>query len=93
MVTVFSPVDGSPGIMVLVQSGESGGMGSSDIPNTRCEEVRFGEWTGVRCFDTINVIVSTTLVANAKTFTIVSLGKRLDESIYSQFLSGFQIIT
>src|SRR5688500_9473638 len=37
MVTIFSPPDGSAGIMVMVQSGEFGGAGSSDIPNTRCE--------------------------------------------------------
>ena len=91
-VTTFSPADGSAGIMVMVQNGEFGG-GSSDIPNSRCEEVRVGGLTGMRCFDTINFATSTTVVANGKTFMIATLGKRVDESIYSRFLSGFQIIS
>jgi hypothetical protein len=92
VVTIFSPIVDGAGIMVLVQSGEFGGLGSSDIPNTRCEEVSVGGVTGLRCFDTINFATSTTVVANGQTFTIASLGKRIDESIYSRFLSGFQII-
>jgi hypothetical protein len=92
MVTTFSPPDGSAGIMVMVQSGEFGGAGNSDIPNTRCEEVNVGELTGMRCFDTINAARSTTVIANGKTFTIAALGKRLEESIQSRFLSSFQII-
>lgn len=77
--------------MVLVQNGEFGG-GSSDIPNTRCEEVKVGGLSGMRCFDTINLATSTTVVVNGQTFTIATLGKRADESLYSRFLSGFQII-
>ena len=64
--------------MVIVQSGKFGRAGSSDIPNTRC-------------FDTINLAASTTVVANGKTFTITPLGKHLEESLYGRFLSGFQI--
>ena len=90
-VTTFSPADGSAGIMVMVQNGEFGG-GSSDIPNTRCEQVKVGGLSGTRCFDTINLATSTTVVANGQTFTIATLGKRMDESLYSRFLSGFQII-
>jgi len=93
IVTSFSPVNSGPGIMVLVQSGEFAGTGNSDIPNSRCEEVRVGGLTGMRCFDTINFATSTTVVANGKTFMIATLGKRVDESIYSRFLFGFQIIS
>jgi hypothetical protein len=91
MVTTFSPSDGSPGILAMVQSGEFGATGSSDIPNTRCEEIQVGALTGMRCFDTINAATSTTVVANGRTFTIAVLGKRLDEKTYSRFLSGLEI--
>jgi hypothetical protein len=91
-VTTFSPADGSSGIIVMVQSGEFGGAGSSDIPNTRCGEVQVGERTGMRCFDTINLVASTTVVAKGKTFTITTLGKRLDERIYDRFVSSFRIV-
>lgn len=90
--TTFSAADGGAGIMVLVQSGEFGGAGSSDLPNTRCGEVKVGGLTGMRCFDTINLAASTTVVANGKTFTIATLGKRMDENIFSRFLSGFTFI-
>jgi hypothetical protein len=92
IVTTFSPVDGGPGIMVMVQSGEFGGAGNSDLPNTRCEEVRVGELTGTRCFDTLNLTTSTTFVTNGRTFTIAALGKRLDEGLYDRFVSSFQVV-
>lgn len=91
ILTNFSPIDGSSGVLVIVQSGDLGG-GASELPNTRCEEVQVGELTGMRCFDTINQVASTTIMANGKTYTIVPLGKHLDENLYSRFLSGFQII-
>jgi hypothetical protein len=90
--TTFSSADGSMGIMVLVQSGEVGGVGNSDLPNTRCEGVQVGELTGMRCLDTVNLVTSTTIVANGKTYTIASLGKHIEENVYNQFLLGFQII-
>jgi len=92
IVTSFSAIDGGAGIMVLVQNGEFGGADNSDIPNTRCEQVIVGGISGMLCFDTINFATSTTVEANGQTFTISSLGKRIDESIYSRFLLGFQII-
>jgi hypothetical protein len=91
IVTTFSPPDGSAGIMVMVQSGEFGATGNSDIPNTRCEEIQIGELTGTRCFDAINAAISTTVIANGKTFTIAALGKRLDESLYDRFSSSLRI--
>jgi hypothetical protein len=90
IVTTFSPMEG-PGIVILVQPGDLGG-GAADLPNTRCEEVPVGELTGMRCFDTINRVASTTLVANGKTFTIAPLGKYVDESLYSRIVSGFRVI-
>jgi hypothetical protein len=92
IVTTFSPPDSSAGVIVMVQSGEFGAAGSSDIPNTRCEEIQVGGLTGTRCFDTINMAASTTFVANAKTYTIAALGKRLDESLYDRFVSSFQVV-
>ena len=91
IVTNFSPASGA-GITVIVQNGEFTGAGNSDIPNTHCEQVRVGGMAGMLCFDTINFATSTIVVANGKTFTIATLGKRIEENIYGQFLLGFQII-
>jgi hypothetical protein len=91
LVTTFSSTNGNAGIVVMVQRIEFDGTGNSDIPNTRCGEVKVGDLTGMQCFDTINAATSTTVAANGKTFTIAALGKHLDENLYSRFLSGLQI--
>ena len=90
IVTTFSSVDGGAGIMVLVQSGEFGGAGSLDLPNTRCEEVTIGGLTGTRCFDTLSSSTSTAVVSQGKTYMITSTSKRLDPMIYDRFLDSFQ---
>jgi hypothetical protein len=90
IVTNFSSSDGSAGIMVLVQSGEFGGAGSSDLPNTRCEEVTLGGQTGTRCIDTLSFGISTAIVNRGKTYIISSTSKRLDPTIYDRFLASFQ---
>jgi hypothetical protein len=89
-VTTFSSIDGGAGIMVLVQSGEFGGTGSLDLPNTRCEEVTVGGITGTRCFDTLSFSTSTSVVSQGKTYIITSISKRLDAMIYNSFLASFQ---
>ena len=76
--------------MVLVQSGEFGGAGSLDLPNTRCEEVTIGGVTGTRCFDTLSSSTSTAVVSQGKTYMITSTSKRLDPMIYDRFLDSFQ---
>jgi len=92
IVTSFSAIDGGAGIMVLVQDGELAGAGSSDIPNTRCEQVMVGGQTGIRCFDTLSFSTSTTLVGQGKTYIIMSTSKRLDPTIYDRFLASFKFV-
>lgn len=78
--------------MVLVQGGEVGGAGSLDIPNTRCEAVKIGDLTGMRCLDTLNLVTSTTVTAHGQTITIASVAKHIDEAVYNHFLATFRLI-
>jgi hypothetical protein len=91
IVTNFLSVDSGAGFMVLVQNGEFSG-GNSDVPNTRCEEVKIGGLVGMRCVDTLNFVTSTTVAANGQTIRIAPLGKRIDEAVYSHLLATFRLI-
>lgn len=92
LMTTFRPTAGGAGITVSVQSGEMD-QGVSDIPNTRCQQVKVGELSGTRCFDTLSFSTSTTLVGGGKTYTIAVFGKRLDRNIYQRFLESFRPIS
>jgi len=87
-VTTFTPPDDRAAITVIVRRGEQAPE-PSDIPNTRCQPVSAAGLAGVRCFDTISLGTSTTLVGGGKTFTIATSSKRADQSVYQQILDSF----
>ncbi len=91
LTTSFGPSGGGAGIGVIVQPGRQN-VGNTDLPNTRCAQVVVGGVTGRRCFDTLSSGVSTTLVAQDRTYTIVAAGRRLDQQIYQRFLDSFALL-
>jgi hypothetical protein len=89
--TTFTPSGGGAGIAVIVQPGEQV-PDNRDIPNTRCQPVTIGGLSGERCFDTIALSTSTTLVGQGMTYTIGAGGKGLDPKVYQRLLDSFKVI-
>lgn len=88
--TLLAPNDGGMGISIVVQAGEMPAAESTDIPNTRCEQVTVGGMSGSTCFDTISQSTTTTVVGQGKTYTF-SATKLPDATIYQAILNSFTL--
>jgi hypothetical protein len=91
MITTFTVPDDGQGIVVNIQNGETASEDIPDMPNTRCQPVTISGLSGRRCFDTIALSTSTTLIGDGKQYTIAAFGKHLDPNIYQHFLESFTV--
>jgi hypothetical protein len=90
-VTEFVSPGGNASISVMVQPGELPAA-SSDIGNVRCQELTIDGLSGMRCFDSVALSSSATLVGGGKTFIIAGFGKRLDTSIYQRLTDSLRLL-
>ena len=89
LITAFTPSGGGLGIIVVVQVGELPSTEPSEVSNKRCQKITAGGLTGMRCFDTVALTISTILDGKGKIYTIATIGKHLDEQLYQRFLNSF----
>jgi hypothetical protein len=89
--TSFAP-EGGAGIVVAVRPLDPEQREPIDLPNTRCKPVNVGGASGVRCFDTISLGGTTTLMSKDRQFIIATSGKRLDQDTYQRFLDSFKVL-
>lgn len=89
LVTLFQPPAGGAGITALVQAGSPAMVEGGDLPNTRCTPITINGLPAQRCFDTIAMSLSTTIVAGDKLYIITASGKQQDTSIYEGLIRSF----
>ncbi len=92
-VTTFTPPDGQAFISVAVQTAppdQTEPPEPSDLPNTRCRQVKIGPAFGARCFDTLAFSTTTTLWYEKVIYTIATSGKGLDQSVYDHLVDSFR---
>lgn len=93
IVTTFTSADGQASISVVAQAAppdQTEPPQPSDLPNTRCQQVKIGPAFGVSCFDTIARSRSTTLLFEKEIYTITTASKGLDPSIYEHLADSFR---
>jgi hypothetical protein len=91
--TTFTSPDGRATIMVSVQPappGQTGPPEPSELPNTRCEQVKIGPAFGTSCFDTIAATRSTILWHEGKIYTLTAISKGMDRDIYDHLVNSFR---
>jgi hypothetical protein len=89
--SAFKATDSEQGVTVNVLTSEAVVAQTSDMPNTRCQQVTISGLAGLRCFDTLNFSISTTFTGHGRQFSIVTLGKHPDETVYQHFLDSFVV--
>jgi hypothetical protein len=90
VITSFVPASGGASISIVVQPSELPMVAAED-PHTRCNEVQIGSLSGLRCIDTISLSISTTLVADGKTYRITTSGKGLTGDVYQRLVESFRL--
>lgn len=91
--TTFTSPNGRASIMVSVQPappGQTEPPEPSDLPNTRCEQVKIGPAFGTRCLDTLAFSMVTTLWHERMIYTLTATGKGMDRDIYDQLVNSFR---
>ncbi len=91
--TTFTSPDGRASIMVSVQPappGQTEPPEPSDLPNTRCQQVKIGPALGTRCFDTLSFSTSTTLWHEGMIYTITAISKGMERDIYDHLVNSFR---
>jgi hypothetical protein len=92
-ITVFTSPDGQASIMVSVRPAppnQTEPTEPSDLPNTRCQQVKIGPAFGTSCFDTIGVTRSTTLWHEGMIYTLTTTSKGMDRDLYDHLVNSFR---
>lgn len=91
--TTFTSPNGRASIMVSVQPappGQTEPPEPSDLPNTRCEQVKIGPAFGTRCLDTLAFSMVTTLWHERMIYTLTATGKGMDRNVYDHLVNSFR---
>ncbi len=91
--TTFTSPDGRASIMVSVQPaapGQTEPPEASDLPNSRCEQVKIGPAFGTRCLDTLAFSMVTTLWHERMIYTLTTTGKGMDRDVYDHLVNSFR---
>ncbi len=91
--TTFASPDARASISVSVQPAppdQTGPPEPSDLPNTRCEQVKIGPAFGTRCLDTLAFSMVTTLWHERMIYTLTATGKGMDRNIYDHLVNSFR---
>lgn len=90
LITTFMPAGGGIGISIIVQPNEQPLVAAED-PNTRCDAVTIGSLSGLRCFDTIAMTISMTLVGQGKTYRITTSRKGFGSDVFQRLVESFRV--
>lgn len=92
-VTTFTSLDGQASIMVSAKPAppdQTEPPEPSDLPNTRCQQVKIGPAFGTSCFDTVAFSRSTTLWHERMIYTLTATSKGMDRGIYDHLVNSFR---
>jgi hypothetical protein len=90
-ITTFKLPKEEQAVTVNVLTGEAVVQETPDMPNTRCEQITISGVSGQHCFDTLNFSVSTTFTGHGRQYSLVTVGKHPDETVYQHFLDSFVV--